>query len=98
MPEQPPPPPRLPADYLYAWFASHPLAAFGFVASLFLVSLLLILRLWIVHRRTSLHEKIIWSFFLLFPILGWVFYAGFFQVPDYSDTPLLDAYTSNQGW
>ena len=95
MPAPTPPSPRLPVDYVYEWFAQHPTTAIWSVVLLFGISIAAILRLWIVHRRTSLHEKIIWSFFLLFPVLGWIFYAGFFRVPDYSATPLLNEYTSN---
>jgi hypothetical protein len=45
------------------------------------------LHLWLVHRRESFVRKFFWSFVLLFPLLGWLFYAGCFQIPDVTDTP-----------
>ena len=47
-----------------------------------LINVLVIARLWTVRRADPLGRKLIWSLILLvLPILGLVFYAGFYQAP-----------------
>ena len=72
---------------LLAWLASHPRAAIGIGAFCLWISVSLILHLWFVHRRESFAKKVLWSFVLLFPLLGWLFYAGCFRIPDPSNNP-----------
>jgi hypothetical protein len=46
------------------------------------INLLVVVRLWIVRRADPFGRKLIWSLILLvLPILGLVFYAGFYQAP-----------------
>jgi len=67
--------------------AHHPRAAIAVGAFCLWISVSLILHLWFVHRRESFVRKFFWSFVLLFPLLGWLFYAGCFQIPDPSNNP-----------
>ena len=47
-----------------------------------LINFLVVVRLWFVKRSDPLGRKLIWSLILaLLPILGLVFYAGFYQAP-----------------
>lgn len=46
-----------------------------------LVSLCLIAHLWLTHRGDSTLRKLLWSFVLLAPLVGWVFYGGFYRPP-----------------
>ena len=47
-----------------------------------LMSLVVIARLWIIKGVDPLGRKLIWSLILvLLPILGLIFYAGFYQAP-----------------
>ena len=45
------------------------------------ISASLITRLWTVHSSVSVRRKIFWSIALLVPLVGWIFYAGFFAPP-----------------
>ena len=45
------------------------------------VSMCLIARLWIVHRRAAVISRLVWSLVLLVPVLGWLFFAAFFNAP-----------------
>jgi hypothetical protein len=51
------------------------------------ISLSLMVRIWFLHRRARVTKKLIWSFIVVLPILGWLFYAAFFQIPEVTDTP-----------
>ena len=53
----------------------------------------LIARLWLIHRHATPWKKVAWSLALLVPVFGWIFYAGFFRIPERSDIPL--EYESN---
>jgi hypothetical protein len=68
------------AHELFAWLAQHPVVAilWGWI------SLSLILHLWLARRQrqTGWIKKVIWSCVLLIPVLGWLFYGGFFNMPD----------------
>jgi len=79
---------HMPADYLTAWLGHHPIAAIWIGGFCLWVSISLILRMWLVHRRATLFKKITWSFILLMPVFGWFFYAGCFHIPDYTDIPI----------
>ena len=47
-----------------------------------LISLYLIVRVWVVHHADPVGRKLIWSLILLLlPVLGWLFYAAFYQAP-----------------
>jgi hypothetical protein len=72
---------------LLEWFTAHPRLAVAIGAFCLWVSVSLILRMWFIHRRESFVKKFLWSFTLLIPLFGWLFYAGCFQIPDYSNTP-----------
>ena len=45
------------------------------------LSLCLIARLWLVHRGDGIVGRLAWSFVLLMPILGWLFFAAFYHAP-----------------
>jgi hypothetical protein len=49
------------------------------------ISLSLIARMWLVHRRARFIKKLFWSFVLLVPIAGWIFYGALFHPPSVSD-------------
>jgi hypothetical protein len=59
-----------------------PLGERLFFAFCLWVSLSLIARIWILHRKDRLMKKIIWSAILMLPIMGWVFYAAFYNMLD----------------
>ena len=46
------------------------------------VSVCLIAQLWVTRRRDSTLRKIFWSLVLLVPIVGWIFYGGFYRPPE----------------
>jgi len=68
-----------------AWFAQHPRVAIALAAFCLWVSVCLILRMWLIHRRASFLKKLLWSVMLFVPLFGWLFYAGCFQVPGYTN-------------
>jgi uncharacterized membrane protein len=45
------------------------------------VSLCLIVQLWLTHHNDSMLRKLFWSLVLLVPLIGWVFYGGFYRPP-----------------
>ena len=45
------------------------------------ISLCLVARLWIVDRRAGVASRLAWSFVLLLPIFGWLFFAAFYCPP-----------------
>ncbi|MCA1601626.1 MAG: hypothetical protein LC776_08285 [Acidobacteria bacterium] len=45
-------------------------------------SLCLIARLWIRGRRGGTLRKLAWSLVLLVPLVGWIFFAGFYRPPE----------------
>ncbi len=52
------------------------------VAVCLLISAFLVVRLWVVRRADPAGRKLIWSIILLLlPVLGWLFYAAFYQAP-----------------
>ena len=67
------------------WLTQHSVAAIWLGAFCLWVSLSLIIRMWLVHRRTSFFKKVLWSFTLLVPLLGWLLYGGLFHVPGFTD-------------
>ena len=46
------------------------------------VSLFLITRLWVAHRRDRIVAKLAWSLVLCIPLLGWIFFAAFYRPPE----------------
>jgi hypothetical protein len=67
--------------------AAHPTASVMVGAACLFVSLCLVARLWVVHAKDSVLRKLIWSFVLLIPLLGWICYGGFYHPPGYSSVP-----------
>jgi hypothetical protein len=45
------------------------------------ISLFLIARLWVVHRRARAISKIVWSIVVLIPVFGWLCFAAFYRPP-----------------
>lgn len=46
------------------------------------ISLCIIARLWVTRRADPIGRKLVWSIILLLlPVLGWLFYAGFYRAP-----------------
>ena len=70
---------------------SHPVLLIVLCALWAWVSLTLVIRLWLVHRRASFTKKFLWSLMLLVPIFGWLYYGGFFQVPDRHGIPATES-------
>jgi hypothetical protein len=77
--------------------ASHPVLLIAFCALWAWISLCLIIRLWVVHRKASRTRKILWSMMLLVPLFGWFFYAGLFHVPDYHGIPAPETPSAGAG-
>lgn len=52
----------------------------GVLIGLFCVwlSVSLIIRLWLVHKKDSLPRKLIWSLILSVPFFGWLLYGAFY--------------------
>ena len=46
------------------------------------VTSLLIVSLWRHHSNDSIIKKAFWSLVLIVPIIGWVFYGGFYAPPE----------------
>jgi hypothetical protein len=67
------------------FLAGHPKTAVVIAAACVFVSLSLIARLWVTHSSASVLKKVVWSILLLVPLLGWIFYCAFFQVPSVSE-------------
>jgi ABC-type amino acid transport system permease subunit len=69
-------------DNILEFFVAH--RAIGIVAAAIcaFVSLCLIARLWILHRRARAVSKIVWSIVLLIPVFGWLFFAAFYRLPE----------------
>lgn len=54
----------------------------AFLVLCWLINVYLVVRLWRVKRADPIGRKLIWSVILvLLPILGLIFYAGFYQAP-----------------
>jgi hypothetical protein len=61
------------------WYSSTGTAL---LALCWLISLYLVLRLWRVRHADPKGRKIVWSIvLLLFPVFGWILYAGFYKAP-----------------
>ena len=71
----------------HAWLTQHHTVAMLLGAFCLWVSICLILRMWLMHRREPFIHKLVWTFFLLIPLFGWIFYAAFFRVPDHHNSP-----------
>jgi hypothetical protein len=72
-------------DNILDFFVAHRslgIAAIGICA---FVSLSLIARLWVLHRRARAFSKVIWSIVLLIPVFGWLFFTAFFRAPEALD-------------
>jgi len=67
------------------WLLHHPVTATSLVAFCLWVSISLIIRMWVIHRRASFLKKFLWSFMLLIPLFGWLTYAGLFRTPGFTD-------------
>jgi len=50
------------------------------------ISVFLIMHLWLKHRQESRRKKLLWSLILLMPVVGWVFYGGFYNPPERGPT------------
>jgi len=77
----------------------HPMVLLIIFAVCAWISLSLIARMWLVHRRAGLLKKLFWSVALLVPPLGWIFYGAFFRPPSVSENRAptehsRDAYTA----
>jgi uncharacterized RDD family membrane protein YckC len=52
------------------------------LATLIWISLCIVAHLWIARRGDSVVYRLVWSLVvLLFPIMGWLFYAAFYRPP-----------------
>ena len=46
-----------------------------------LISAVLILSLWVRHRRDTVLKRLAWSLVLLVPVIGWVLFGGLYRPP-----------------
>ena len=60
------------------FFAAHGTLS---IAACVLISLCLIVQLRLTHRSDSPLRKLFWSFVVRVPLIGWVFYGGFYRPP-----------------
>src|SRR5688572_1851923 len=70
-----------------AWIAAHPITTVCLAGLWLWISGALIIRVWTAHAAASLPRKVGWSFVLLVPIFGWLFYGGLFQIPGVHPNP-----------
>jgi hypothetical protein len=70
------------ADSIIELVLSHPRVAIAIGAICAFVSLCLIARLWVLHRRDRVVAKLVWSFVLCIPLFGWIFFAAFYRPPE----------------
>ncbi len=62
-----------------SWYSTTELIIFGVCE---FVSLCIIVRLWLTRGADPTGRKLVWSLILLLlPVLGWLFYAAFYQAP-----------------
>lgn len=78
----------MPIDILIAWLTEHPRSGVWIAALCLWISVSLIIRMWFLHRDVSALRKMVWSLILLVPLLGWLFYAGGFRIPEVTDIPI----------
>jgi tryptophan-rich sensory protein len=79
--------PRIEASALFYWLQQHPLVALWTGCFCLCLSVALILRLWLLHRRAGWFKKLSWSVMLLVPFFGWLCYAAMFRLPEVNDKP-----------
>jgi hypothetical protein len=72
-------------DRIIELVLSHPRVAVAAGAVWMFVSLCLIARLWVVHRRDRIVAKLVWSLVLSIPLFGWIFFAAFYRPPEALD-------------
>jgi hypothetical protein len=70
------------ADRIIELVLSHPRVAVAIGAIKAFVSLCLIARLWLLHRRDRVVAKLVWSLALCIPLFGWIFFAAFYRPPE----------------
>ena len=63
----------------------HPVLVIVLCALWAWVSITLVIRLWLAHRRAGFVKKLLWSLMLLVPVFGWMCYGAFFQAPKSED-------------
>jgi hypothetical protein len=80
------------------WLSAHFVVAAGIAAFCLWVSLCLIIRVWIVHRRAGFLRKLLWSFGLLIPLFGWLLYSAFFRVPDFTGVECPTEHSRDAGY
>ena len=62
-----------------SWYSTTELIIFGVCE---IVSFCIIVRLWLTRGADPTGRKLVWSLILLLlPVLGWLFYAAFYQAP-----------------
>ena len=69
-------------DNLIEFILGHRGVAVALAAIWAFVSLCLIARLWVIHRRDLVIAKLSWTVVLLVPLLGWLFFAAFYRSPE----------------
>jgi hypothetical protein len=72
-------------DRIIELVLSNPRVAVAAGAVWMFVSLCLIARLWVVHRRDRIVAKLVWSLVLSIPFFGWIFFAAFYRPPEALD-------------
>jgi hypothetical protein len=73
--------------HAFGWLAQHPAVTFAVGVLSIWVSALLMMRMWVLHRRARVSKKVLWSIVLMIPLFGWLLYGGLFEAPSPSDSP-----------
>jgi hypothetical protein len=69
-------------DRIIEVLLAHRAIAIAVAALWAFVSLCMIGRLWLLHRRDRVFTKVVWSLVLLVPLFGWLFFAAFYRPPE----------------
>jgi hypothetical protein len=69
------------------WLGGHPKVAVYVWGFCLYISVCLILRIWIIHRRAGFLRKMVWSLIVLIPLFGWLAYGGCFRPLETNSNP-----------
>jgi hypothetical protein len=73
------------ADRVIDFLVAHRAFGIALLALWAFVSLCMVARVWVLHRRERVLTKLVWSLILLLPLLGWLFFAAFYRPPEALD-------------
>ena len=70
---------RIDSSDLIDWIQQHPAFYISIAGFCLWVSLIFIIRIWLVHRNAPLVQKLFWTFVVLIPLFGWLCYGALFR-------------------